>query len=110
MKQIEAYNSLLSKPKKVKIWNCGAEDLPYDELPDIDTAFTSPPYFSTEEYNKGGDKEENQSWFKFNEYEKWRDDFYLPVAEKSMKVSDLCSVILWILKSKAHAIVLVMNW
>ena len=87
MKQIEAYNSLLSKPKKVKIWNCGAEDLPYDELPDIDTAFTSPPYFSTEEYNKGGDKEENQSWFKFNEYEKWRDDFYLPVAEKSMKVS-----------------------
>jgi len=87
MKQIEAYNSLLPKPKKVKIWNCGAEDLPYDELPDIDTAFTSPPYFSTEEYNKGGDKEENQSWFKFNEYEKWRDDFYLPVAEKSMKVS-----------------------
>ena len=87
MKQIEAYNSFLSKPKKVKIWNCGAEDLPYDELPDIDTAFTSPPYFSTEEYNKGGDKEENQSWFKFNEYEKWRDDFFLPVAEKSMKVS-----------------------
>ncbi len=73
--------------KKVKIYNCGAENLPYDELPDIDCAFTSPPYFSTEEYNKGGELEENQSWFKFNEYEKWRDDFYLPVAEKTLSKS-----------------------
>jgi len=85
--QISTYNKLLPKPKKVQIWNCGAEDIPYDKLPSIDVAFTSPPYFSTEEYNKGGELEENQSWFKFNEYEKWRDDFYLPVAEKSMKVS-----------------------
>jgi hypothetical protein len=86
MKQIEEYSKFFPN-KKVKIYNCGAEDLPYDELPDIDCAFTSPPYFSTEQYNKGGEKEENQSWFKFNEYEKWRDDFYLPVAEKTMKKS-----------------------
>ena len=85
--QIAIYNKLLTKPKVVKIWNCGAEDLPYDKLPQIDCAFTSPPYFSTEEYNKGGELEENQSWFKFNEYDKWRDDFYLPVAEKTMSVS-----------------------
>ena len=85
--QIDRYNRLLSRPKKVKIWNCGAEDLPYNELPDIDVAFTSPPYFSTERYNEGGEKEENQSWKKFDEYSKWRDDFYLPVAEKSMSVS-----------------------
>ena len=85
--QIATYNKFLSKPKVVKIWNCGAEDLPYDKLPQIDCAFTSPPYFSTEEYNKGGELEENQSWFKFNEYDKWRDDFYLPVAEKTMSVS-----------------------
>ena len=85
--QIATYNKLLSRPKKVQIWNCGAEDLPYHKLPKIDVAFTSPPYFSTEEYNKGGELEENQSWFKFNEYDKWRDDFYLPVAEKTMKVS-----------------------
>ena len=85
--QISSYNKLLSKPKKVTIWRCGAEDLPYHKLPDIDVAFTSPPYFSTEEYNKGGDHEEDQSWHKFNEYDKWRDDFYLPVAEKTMKVS-----------------------
>ena len=85
--QIATYNKLLTKPKTVKIWNCGAEDLPYDKLPQIDCAFTSPPYFSTEEYNKGGELEENQSWYKFNEYDKWRDDFYLPVAEKTMSVS-----------------------
>ena len=87
MKQIEVYNSFLTKPKKVKIYNCGAEDLPWDEIKDIDCSFTSPPYFSTEEYNKGGEKEENQSWFKFNEYEKWRDDFFLPVSKKCFERS-----------------------
>ena len=85
--QISKYNKLLSKPKKVTIWRCGAENLPYHKLPPIDVAFTSPPYFSTEEYNKGGEFQEDQSWSKFNEYDKWRDDFYLPVAEKSMAVS-----------------------
>jgi len=82
--QIATYNKLLTKPKKVTIWRCGAENLPWDKIPEIDCAFTSPPYFSTEEYNKGGDHEEDQSWHKFNEYENWRDKFYLPVAEKTM--------------------------
>ena len=63
------------------------EDLPYHKLLKIDCAFTSPPYFSTEQYNKGGEHEQDQSWAKFNEYDKWRDDFYLPVAEKTMEVS-----------------------
>ena len=85
--QISIYNKLLPKPKKVHIWRCGAEDLPYHKLPEIDCAFTSPPYFATEEYNKGGENEEDQSWHKFNEYDKWRDDFYLPVAEKTLEVS-----------------------
>jgi len=82
--QISVYNKLLAKPKKVTIWRCGAEDLPYHKIPEIDCAFTSPPYFSTEEYNKGGEHEEDQSWHKFNEYENWRDKFYLPVAENTM--------------------------
>ena len=87
MEQIKVYNSFLSKPKKVKIYNCGAEDLPWDKIDNIDCSFTSPPYFSTEEYNKGGEMEENQSWFKFNEYEKWRDDFFLPVSKKCFERS-----------------------
>jgi hypothetical protein len=87
MKQIEVYNSFLSKPKKVTIHRCGAEDLPWDEIADIDCSFTSPPYFSTEEYNKGGQHEEDQSWFKFNEYEKWRDNFFLTVSQKCFERS-----------------------
>ena len=85
LKQIEVYNSFLAKPKKTTIYNCGAEDLPWDTIKDIDCAFTSPPYFSTERYNEGGDKEENQSWKKFDEYSKWRDDFYLPVSKNTME-------------------------
>ena len=57
--------------------------MPWDEIENVDCAFTSPPYFSTERYNEGGEKEELQSWAKFNEYEKWRDDFYLPVSHNS---------------------------
>ncbi len=87
LKQVETYNSFLPKPKKVTLYNCGAEDLPWDKIDNIDCAFTSPPYFSTERYNEGGEKEENQSWFKFDEYSKWRDDFYLPVAKKSFERS-----------------------
>ena len=67
-----------------------AEDLPYHKLPPIDVAFTSPPYFATEEYNKGGEFESDQSWSKFNEYERWRDDFYLPVAENRWQFLNLC--------------------
>ena len=100
--QISSYNKLLSKPKKVTIWRCGAEDLPYHKLPQIDCAFTSPPYFSTEEYNKGGEHEEDQSWAKFDEYDKWRDDFYLPVAEKTMNVSKFMFVN--IMDPKVHGV------
>ena len=27
------------------MYNCGAEDLPWDEINNVDCAFTSPPYF-----------------------------------------------------------------
>ena len=100
--QISSYNKLLSKPKKVTIWRCGAEDLPYHKLPQIDCAFTSPPYFSTEKYNEDGDHEEDQSWHKFSEYDKWRDDFYLPVAEKTMSVSKFMFVN--IMDPKVHGV------
>ena len=99
MQQIEMYNSFLPKPKKCTIYRCGAENLPWDHIKDIDCAFTSPPYFSTEEYNKGGDNEQDQSWYKFNEYEKWRDDFYLPVAENSFNS----------LSDKGHLLVNIMD-
>jgi len=70
----------INASKKVTIYRCGAEDLPWDEIDNIDCSFTSPPYFSTEEYNKGGEHEEDQSWHKFNEYYSWQDNFFVPVS------------------------------
>jgi len=80
---IKFYNKLTGGKKTTQIYNCGAEDLPWDEINNVDCAFTSPPYFSTERYNEGGEKEELQSWAKYNEYNQWRDEFYLPVAQNS---------------------------
>ena len=80
---IKFFDKLTGGKKTVQMYNCGAEDLPWDEIKNVDCAFTSPPYFSTERYNEGGEKEELQSWAKFNQYEKWRDDFYLPVSHNS---------------------------
>ena len=82
-KMIEFYDKLTGGKKTTQIYNCGAEDMPWDEINNVDCAFTSPPYFSTERYNEGGEKEELQSWAKFNEYDAWRDEFYLPVAQNS---------------------------
>ena len=80
---IKFYDKLTGGKKTTQIYNCGAEDLPWNEIENVDCAFTSPPYFSTERYNEGGEKEELQSWFKFNEYESWRDNFYLPVSQNT---------------------------
>lgn len=71
--------------KIVELWRKPAEDLDYSLLPDIDCAFTSPPYFSTELYNSGGEHEEDQSWKRYDTYEEWRDKFYLPVNEKTFE-------------------------
>jgi len=84
---IKVFDKLTNNKKTTQIYNCGAEDLPWNEIDDIDCAFTSPPYFSTERYNEGGEKEELQSWAKFNEYDRWRDDFFLPVSEQCINKS-----------------------
>ena len=87
-KIIESTNYFVMYGKKhVCIFRMGAEHLGDNELniphkDKIDIAFTSPPYFSTEKYNAGGEHEEDQSWSKFNTYDDWRDLFYLPVTEK----------------------------
>ena len=45
---IEFYDKLTGGKKTTQIYECGAEDLPWDEIKNVDCAFTSPPYFSTE--------------------------------------------------------------
>ena len=105
-KMIEYYDKIYDRnrgTKTVQIYNCGAEDLPWNEIKNVDCAFTSPPYFSTERYNEGGEKEELQSWAKFNEYDAWRDEFYLPVAQNSFNsLSEKGIMMVNILDPKVH--------
>lgn len=100
-KQCIAYENLLSNgtpivresknwfhcigTKEVTIYRCAAEDLDFTKFPKFDCAFTSPPYFSTEKYNAGGKFEEDQSWKRYDNYEKWRDKFFLPVNERTFE-------------------------
>ena len=107
---IKFYDKLTGGKKTVDIYRCGAEDLWIEykkrhgkKLENIDCAFTSPPYFSTEKYNEGGEHEQDQSWAKFNEYDKWRDEFYLPVNRNSFNsLSDNGVLMVNILDPKIH--------
>ena len=45
-----------------------------------DLAFTSPPYFDVEKYE--GDE---SSWKKYNNFESWKNNFYIPMIEKSYR-------------------------
>ena len=74
--------------KNVIIFNLPAEDVDWLSLcgKTIDCVFTSPPYFSTELYNEGGEKQENQSWSRYPEYDNWRDNFLLPVIKNTFEV------------------------
>lgn len=74
--------------KHVVMFNLPAEDIDWKkEVGDrgIDCIFTSPPYFSTEEYNKGGEKQEDQSWSRYPEYDNWRDKFLFPVLKNTFE-------------------------
>ncbi len=83
--QLIFFDGLTGGKKTVQIYRCGAENLPWDKIENVDCAFTSPPYFSTERYNEGGEFENEQSWAKYNTYEEWRDGFFLPVSQRSFE-------------------------
>lgn len=73
--------------KRVQIFRMPAEDVNWkDNITGVDCVFTSPPYFSTELYNKGGENETDQSWSRYNEYEKWRDGFFFPMLRGAWEV------------------------
>jgi hypothetical protein len=73
--------------KYVVIHRKPAEDIDWNTRSNpIDCLFTSPPYFSTELYNKGGENEKDQSWARYNEYSNWRDGFLFPMLTNAWKV------------------------
>lgn len=72
--------------KTVKIWRKPAEDVDWNLYQDVfDLYFTSPPYFNTEKYAEGTEKESEQSWSRYNNFEKWRDNFFFKVNKMVWK-------------------------
>lgn len=62
---------------RVEIYNVPAESFDYDRLNDIDVVLTSPPYFNLEVYTK----DMNQSYNKFDSYDKWMTFWLQPLIE-----------------------------
>ena len=67
-----------------KDFNAVVNCIPFEESElkqySYDFAFTSPPYYDTEQYCN----EETNSFIKFRTFEKWVDGFYLPMIHKTM--------------------------
>lgn len=73
--------------KYVRILRSPAEDINWanETREKFDCTFTSPPYFSTEKYNEGSPNDKDQSWSRYNEYEKWRDGFMFRMLDGAWK-------------------------
>jgi hypothetical protein len=69
--------------KRVRIFNKPAEDVNWDSVCETkhDLMFTSPPYFAIERYAEGSEKEDEQSWKRYGEYDSWREGFFYPVMD-----------------------------
>lgn len=89
---------------KDRIWNFGfkfdlgcAEDvMPTLSQDAYDLIFTSPPYFDVEKYSTNPD----QSYKKFDTYEKWRQGFLKPLVQNSSRL----------IHSRGHIILNVKNY
>ena len=72
----DAFKCVGKSGKQVIVYNAPAEDILNEiKTRKYDCIFTSPPYFSTELYDEGGD-DWKQSWFRYPEYDNWWDKFY----------------------------------
>jgi len=77
--QKKFYESLLGCEKETTLINLPAEDVNYEELPEVDLFFSSPPYFMAERY----EDHPNQSWVRYKTIEAWKNDFLYVVLEKA---------------------------
>jgi hypothetical protein len=81
----EAFHCVGKSGKEVTCYNAPAEDiLDVIEENQFDCIFTSPPYFSTELYDEGGD-DWKQSWARYPEYDNWWNKFLKPVITSCFK-------------------------
>ena len=70
--------------KEVLIYLRASETMDWPHL-DYDLAFTSPPYYSTERYAEDI-AEEEQSWFKYKNFDDWLNDFLFESLRRINKV------------------------
>lgn len=69
--------------KVVEIWNLPAEDVNWNLYKNtFDFYFTSPPYYETERYASDTDKVLEQSWYRYDSFKKWRDEFFYYVTKQ----------------------------
>jgi len=67
--------------KKVIIYNLPSEDVDWSLYENtFDFYFTSPPYYETERY--ASSNAETQSWYRYPDFDSWKNDFFFPVNEK----------------------------
>lgn len=74
--------SFLGIDNSVSIHNIGAEEFDFASIDPVDVVVTSPPYFNLEIYTD----DKNQSYNKHDTYTSWRDNWYIPLIEKSLAV------------------------
>ena len=92
MKMAGYFGSLYSAIEKTPKWSfrfrfdlgCAEDVMPLLKE-EYDLIFTSPPYFDVEEY----ESLPNQSYIRYPEYDKWRDDFLGVIIKESFR---LCKV------------------
>jgi|TARA_R110000822_G_scaffold108285_2_gene237761 hypothetical protein len=66
----------------VTIYNSPYEDLDLTTIGKVDVVLTSPPYFDMEYY----DKNINQSYLKYTDYNDWLTQWYLPMISNSISI------------------------
>ena len=68
--------------KNVRIYSLPAEDVRYNEIPNIDLTFSSPPYFNKELYGKNSTAQDNQSWKRYKTQDAWLEEFLYKIMDE----------------------------
>ena len=78
--------------KNVRIYCLPAEDIDYDQIPNIDLTFSSPPYFNKELYGKDSENEDSQSWKRYDTDDKWLTNFLYVILDNLIPKSKITMI------------------
>lgn len=84
IKNNKKIKQIFQQDKKIRLICNAFEDVPLETLPkNIDTAFTSPPYFNKEIYDSSKKGMQMQSRERYKSYKKWCKHFLIPLIQKT---------------------------